>query len=47
MECILINKQYVGKAEKSFNIRLNNHRKDMKKSQDNNGLQTWLSTRKP
>ena len=30
MECILCNKQYVGKAETSFNIRLNNHRKDMK-----------------
>ena len=23
--------QYVGKSEKSFNIRLNNHRKDIKK----------------
>ena len=31
MECILCNKQYVGKAEPSFNIRLNNHRKDMKR----------------
>ena len=31
MECILCNKQYVGKAERSFNIRLNNHRKDVKK----------------
>ena len=30
MECILCNKQYVGKAETSFNIRLNNHRKDVK-----------------
>ena len=31
MECILCNKQYVGKAETSFNIKLNNHREDMKK----------------
>ena len=30
MECILCNKQYVGKAEKTFNIRLNNHRKDVR-----------------
>ena len=31
MECILCNEQYVGKAETSFNIRLSNHRKDVKK----------------
>ena len=31
MECILCNKQYVGKAETSFNIRLNNHKKNVKK----------------
>ena len=30
MECILCNKQYVGKATTAFNIRLNNHRKDTK-----------------
>ena len=30
-ECILCNKQYVGKAETNFNVRLNNHRKDAKK----------------
>ena len=30
MECTLCNKQYVGKAEIAFNIRLNNHRKDTK-----------------
>ena len=30
MECPLCNKQYVGKAETAFNIRLNNHRKDTK-----------------
>ena len=30
MECTLCNKQYVGKAETTFNIRLNNHRKDTK-----------------
>ena len=32
MECTLCNKQYVGKAETAFNIRLNNHRKDTKNS---------------
>ena len=31
MEWILCNKQYVGKAETSINIRLKNHRKDVKK----------------
>ena len=31
MECILCNKQYVGNSETSFNIRLNNHRKDVKR----------------
>ena len=30
MECILCNKQYLGKAATTFNIRLNNHRKDGK-----------------
>ena len=40
MECILCNKQYVGKAETSFNIRLNNHRKDVN-SRHNNGLQAF------
>ena len=30
MKCISCNKQYVGKAEASFNIRLNNHRKNVK-----------------
>ena len=30
MDCTLCNKQYVGKAETAFNIRLNNHRKDTK-----------------
>ena len=28
MECTLCKIQYVGKAEKPFNIRLNKHRKD-------------------
>ena len=28
MECTVCNKQYAGKAETAFNIRLNNHRKD-------------------
>ena len=32
MECILCKMQYVGKAETAFNLRLNNHRKDTKKS---------------
>ena len=31
MECILCNKQYVGKAETKFDKRLNNYRKDVKK----------------
>ena len=29
MECTLCKIQYVGKAETPFNIRLNNHRKDV------------------
>ena len=29
MECALCKIQYVGKAETAFNIRLNNHRKDV------------------
>ena len=31
-QCILFNKQYVGKAETSFNIRLDNNQNDMKKA---------------
>ena len=31
LECILCKIQYVGMSETSFNIRLNNHRKDIKK----------------
>ena len=31
MECTLCKKYYVGKSETSFNIRLNDHRKDVKK----------------
>ena len=31
IQCVLCNKQCVGKAETRFNIRLNNHRKDAKK----------------
>ena len=31
MECFLCNKQHAGKEETSFNIRLNNHRIDVKK----------------
>ena len=29
MQCTLCHMQYVGKAETQFNIRLNNHRKDI------------------
>ena len=29
MECMLCEVQYVGKSETAFNIRLNNHRKDV------------------
>ena len=32
MECRLCSIQYVGKSETPFNIRLNNHRKDVKRS---------------
>ena len=31
LECILCKIQYVAKSETAFNIRLNNHRKDIKK----------------
>ena len=31
MECIKCKKQYVGKSDWPFNIRLNNHRKDLKR----------------
>ena len=30
LECYICNIQYVGKSETPFNIRLNNHRKDIK-----------------
>ena len=30
MECIICNQQYVGKNETPFNIRLNNHKEDVK-----------------
>ena len=32
MECILCKMQYIGKAETVFNLRLNKHRKDTKKT---------------
>ena len=32
MECTLCKQQYVGKGETPFNIRLNNHRNDVKNS---------------
>ena len=34
LECNLCNIQYVGKSETTFNIRLNNHRKDVKDPND-------------
>ena len=30
MECTLCNKQYLGKVETVFKVRLNNHKKDIK-----------------
>ena len=30
LECVMCKIQYVGKSETSFNVRLNNHRKDIK-----------------
>ena len=29
MKCVLCNKQYIGKSEPTFNLKLNNHRKDI------------------
>ena len=37
MECILYKIQFVGKSKKPFNLRLNNHRKDV------NNLKTVLA----
>ena len=31
MECVLCNKQYTGKSQTDFNLRLNNHQKDVNK----------------
>ena len=31
MECVLCNKQYTGKSEATFNLRLSNHQKDVNK----------------
>ena len=31
MECVLCNKQYARKSETAFNLRFNNHRKDVDK----------------
>ena len=44
MECALCKVQYVGKAETGFNIRLNNHRKDVNNSKP---IPTDLHFRKP
>ena len=38
MECELCNKQFVGKAENAFNIRLNNHKKD---TENPNAILAW------
>ena len=32
MKCTLCKRQYIGKSETAFNIRLNNHRKDVYKT---------------
>ena len=31
MECVLCNKQYIGKSERTLNLGLKNHRKDANK----------------
>ena len=41
LECILYKIQYVRKSETSFNIRLNNHRKDVKKNKRQRSMQTF------
>ena len=38
LECIMSKIQYVGKSEASFNIRLNNHRKNIKKNKHHRSL---------
>ena len=32
MDCSKCHKQYVGKAQTAFNLRLNNHRKDVRRT---------------
>ena len=44
MECALCKVQYAGKAETTFNIRLNNHRKDVNNP---NSIPVDLHFRKP
>ena len=44
MKCMLCNKQYTGKSEATFNIRLNMHRKDVNKR---NSLQADKNFRLP
>ena len=46
MECAFCKKQYVGKSGTSFNIRLNNHCKDLKKTWCHISVQT-LPRKKP
>ena len=41
LECIMCKIQYVGNYETSFNIRLNNHRKDMKKPKRHRSMETF------
>ena len=43
MERILCNKQYVGKAETSFNVRAEKSSERCEKSRRNNGLQKFLT----
>ena len=44
MECVLCNKQYTGKSEIPFNLRLNNQRKDVN---ERNSLQAGQRFRLP
>ena len=41
LECIMCKIRYVGKSETSFNIRLNNHSKDIKKTKRHRSTSTF------
>ena len=46
MECVLCNKQYTGKSETSFNLRLSDYWKDLNKQNSLQAVQHfWLSAR--